>query len=88
MSASTFNLIRLGFSSAVARKHADPHPSDNNIIVIFVIGGISFKEVGQIKSLLDDYNNSNGKYANHGSFQIILGSNMNFVPEDILTRLA
>lgn len=84
----TKGLGRLGFSSAAARKNSDPHPSDNHVIVIFVVGGISFKEIGQIKSLLSCYNEKLERNSCHIAYRVLLGSNMNFVPEDILSRIS
>lgn len=75
---------RLGLGSVASTRL--PHPGDNNIIVIFVIGGLSYKEVGQIRSVVDNHLN-NQSTKDPQKLRIIIGSNKLFVPEDILLQI-
>lgn len=44
-----------GFGSQVASVATTPHPADQPILVLFVLGGISYKEVGQVQQMLSKY---------------------------------
>lgn len=68
---------RFGFSQPLA---SGPHPADSNIVVIFVIGGISLKEVSQIQQVLDEYDKNL-------NLQVLIGSTGTlFVPDDIFAH--
>lgn len=58
-----------------------PHPGDQNVIVIFVVGGISFEEVGQIRRILDESS------LRDQDMKILIGSNGTFVWHDIFNYL-
>jgi len=44
--------LGFGFGSQVASVATTPHPSDQPTLVLFILGGISFKEVGQVQQAL------------------------------------
>lgn len=44
--------LGFGFGSQVASVASTPHPSEQPVLVIFVLGGISYKEVGQVQQQL------------------------------------
>lgn len=80
---------RLGFGgSAVTNAAASPHPGDQSTLVIFVIGGISYKEVGQVQALLDLHRQQQQQRSGKGgavggSGKIILLSTKTINPENI-----
>ncbi len=53
------------------------HPGNNDIIVLFVIGGISYKEVGQVQAILQEYQLLS-------SNRIVLMSNNTICGEELL----
>lgn len=48
--------LGFGFSSQVGSAVSTPHPSEQPVLVIFVLGGISYKEVGEVQQLLSAQN--------------------------------
>lgn len=76
----TSGLGKLGLGSPGS---AAPHPGDNNIIVIFVVGGISFEEVGQLKRLIENADRQLTK-----NFKVYMGGNDIFQPSDLFKKLA
>lgn len=56
---------------------AGEHPANNDIIVLFVIGGISYKEVGQVQAILQEYQLLS-------SNRIVLMSNNTICGEELL----
>jgi ribosomal protein L6P/L9E len=53
------------------------HPGNQEVIVLFVIGGISYKEVGQVQAVLQEYTQISGN-------KIILMSNNIIGNEELL----
>lgn len=72
--------VRLGFGGTVASAAASPHPGDQSILVVFVVGGISYKEVGQVQAVLDLHNKT---HSSGGSGRIVLMSTKTVNPENI-----
>jgi hypothetical protein len=60
-----------------------PHPADNDVIVIFVVGGISFEEIGQLKRIL----HAAVGLTTRGLKLYIAGNDI-FLPNDIFEQLA
>lgn len=48
----TQGFSRFGFSSSAAK----PSPADQPVLILFVLGGLTFKEVGQVKAAIGDWN--------------------------------
>ena len=48
------NSLGFGFGSQVASVVTTPTPAEQPVLVIFVLGGISYKEVGQVQQQLKD----------------------------------
>lgn len=44
--------LGFGFGSQVAAAVSTPHPAERPVLVLFVLGGVSYKEVGQVQQLL------------------------------------
>ena len=75
-------------SNPSAASTPSSHLSDVPIIVIFVIGGISFNEVKQIQDeLLVHVNNNNSGMREEFSCRIIIGSNKVVSPDDLFYEL-
>ena len=56
--------LGFGFGSQVASSAVTtPQPSDQPVLVLFVLGGISYKEVGQVQQLLSERAVPNTKIA-------------------------
>eukprot|EP01038_Epipyxis_sp_PR26KG_P007461 gene7461-10171_t len=51
----SMGLGRLGFASNSLSTSSIPRPSDNSVLIIFIIGGVSYREVQQVQSLLDEF---------------------------------
>lgn len=70
--------VRLGFSSALSSARSTWH--ENQTIMIFVAGGLSWKEVSQVKEVMTAHFHGEHK-------RVVLISNNVFVPYDILYQL-
>jgi hypothetical protein len=70
-------LGRLGFGTENEDSRMVEHPGNNDTLVVFIVGGISFKEVGQVQSLLQEYQNITGT-------KVILMSNNVVSSEELL----
>ncbi len=80
MGMLSMGLGRLGFGGPAASSATGPHPGDQDILVICVVGGVSYKEVGQVQSAINKhYKETNGKQAG----QIILLSTKTITPEHV-----
>lgn len=71
-------LGKLGLGSKVASKSSPPHIGSNNTIVIFVIGGVSIQEIGQLRNIMK---------TTDVNLRVIVGSNRIILPEDILREI-
>jgi len=60
-----------------AVTHA-PHPGDQATVVLFVVGGITWAEIGQLQQLLAD---------SAVAVRVIVGSTAVIAPEDSLLRI-
>lgn len=69
--------VRLGFGGSENEEVTGEHPGSNDVIVLFVIGGISYKEVGQVQAVLQEYQFLS-------SNRIILMSNNTICAEEVL----
>jgi hypothetical protein len=72
----------LGGAAAVA---AEPHPSSNRIIVVFVIGGMSLLEVQHVQEALDQACREDADMS--GFCQIILGTNDVISPANVMEKI-
>ena len=52
MFCKLFSRLGFGFGMQVASVATTPHLSEMPILVIFVVGGIAYNEVGQVQQLL------------------------------------
>ena len=44
--------LGFGFGGQVASSVNTPHPAEQPVLVIFVLGGISYREAGQVQQVL------------------------------------
>lgn len=62
----------------------DPEPSDRGVIALFVVGGLSAVEIGQIQSVLALYNSKISDGGSENTLpKILLGSNSIVSPDNI-----
>ena len=48
----TYSQYRLGFSNPVATVAPIKSPAEQPVLVLFVLGGITYKEIGQVRTVL------------------------------------
>lgn len=71
----------LGLGMKVASVNETPHPGAQRVLVLFVLGGITYKELAQVRAVLD-------KYSDERSDQrIVLLSTRTISSEEILACL-
>lgn len=73
-----------GLSRVVKAATEAPHPGSYKTIVIFVVGGITYKEVAQVRAMLEKYQSSD---QGDESWRIILLSNKTICSEEIISSL-
>ena len=73
-------LGRFGFGSVANNIITSPHPSDNNTIVIMMIGGITFKEIYEVQKVISTYRQ------NDVANIIIISTNI-LSPDDLLCNI-
>ena len=73
-------IYRLGFSNPVAASSPKPSPADQPILVLFVIGGLTFKEVGQVRKVI-------GQAGNVASSKVILMTTAMTNNENLLYKI-
>ncbi len=71
----------MGFGGpAVASSSSGPQPGDHDTLVIFVVGGVSYKEVGQVRAALERHHKDTGGKI---SGRVILMSTKTLNPENV-----
>ncbi|XP_069121986.1 sec1 family domain-containing protein 2-like [Argopecten irradians] len=76
ISSGFTDLLKSGFG--LFRTVAKPKPSDNNVLVVFVVGGVTATETKLIRDTVASHNNDT---------QVIVGSTQLCQPEDIVEAL-
>ncbi len=76
-------LSSFGFGGNLAEKEAS-HWASNDTIVVSVLGGISMREVAQIKHVLQNFGR---REVNNDRFKVIVIACNIFVPEDVLSQI-
>ena len=52
--------VSLGFSNPVANANPKPNPSMQPVLVLFLLGGLTFKEVGQVRAVIKEVGEQSG----------------------------
>ncbi len=76
--------LGFGLSRVVKAATDTPHPGAHKTIVIFVLGGITYKEVAQVRSMLDKYHSQEQREDN---WRIVLLSNRTISSEEVISTL-
>ena len=73
---------RWGLSLGAAAAPAEPTPAGQRVLVVFVVGGLSCREVGQVQGVLDDWARAGGE-----GVRVVLGGNRVVTGDDVVREL-
>ena len=86
-------MLRLGIGAPSATLAPQAHPGDSAVVVVFVIGGISFNELAQIRRVVAEFHLSHGassktaaEFRNAINYKIVIGSTSIVSPVELFCR--
>ena len=78
--ASLRGLLRGGFGRLGLQKQ--PHPADNPVVLLFVVGGVSMLELREVCQEIDSQQSPDGK-----QIQLLIGSAALLRPDDLYQNM-